>query len=245
MTASLTRVPCTIVTGFLGAGKTTLIRHVLANAQGRRLAVIVNEFGDVGIDGEILKGCGDAACPEDNIVELANGCLCCTVADEFVPALDTILSRQPAVEHIVIETSGLALPKPLVQAFHWPAIKSRVTVDGVVAVVDGAALADGRAPPTIGPRARQRAADRSLDHDDPVEEVFEDQLACADLVVLNKRDLLDAARMEPPRAPTARSLPGGVKTVTVADAKVDPAAFLGPAAGTENDIENRPTRHDA
>src|SRR5438132_3720505 len=177
----LARVPCTIVTGFLGAGKTTLIRHVVTYANGRRLAVIVNEFGDVGIDGEILKGCGDAACPEDNIVELANGCLCCTVADEFVPALDTILSRSPKVEHIVIETSGLALPKPLVQAFHWPAIKSRVTVDGVVAVVDGAALADGRVAADLAALADQRAADSSLAHDDPVEEVFEDQIACADL----------------------------------------------------------------
>src|SRR5436853_3139103 len=158
MSASLARVPCTIVTGFLGSGKTTLIRHVLANAQGRRLAVVVNEFGDIGIDGDILKGCGDAACPEENIVELANGCLCCTVADEFVPALDTILSRQPAVEHIVIETSGLALPKPLVQAFHWPAIKSRVTVDGVVAVVDGAAIANGRVAADLAALPRPRAA---------------------------------------------------------------------------------------
>src|ERR1700686_3730429 len=187
---SLARVPCTIVTGFLGAGKTTLIRHVLANAQGRRLAVIVNEFGDVGIDGEILKGCGDESCPQENIVELANGCLCCTVAVEFVPALDTILSLRPAVEHIVIETSGLALPKPLVQAFHWPAIKSRVTVDGVVAVVDGTALAEGRVAADIEALARQRVADSALDHDDPIEEVFEDQIACADLVVLNKRDLI-------------------------------------------------------
>ena len=191
----LARVPCTIVTGFLGAGKTTLIRHVIANAQGRRLAVIVNEFGDVGIDGEILKGCGNAACPEDNIVELANGCLCCTVADEFVPALDAILAND-GVEHIVIETSGLALPKPLVQAFHWPAIKSRVTVDGVVVVVDGAALADGRVAHDLDALKRQRAADTALMHDDPVEEVFEDQIACADLVVLNKRDLLDEAGVE-------------------------------------------------
>ena len=158
----LARIPCTIVTGFLGAGKTTLIRHVIANAQGRRLAVIVNEFGDVGIDGEILKGCGNAACPEENIVELANGCLCCTVADEFVPALDAILARD-GVEHIVIETSGLALPKPLVQAFHWPAIKSRVTVDGVVVVVDGAALADGRVAADLEALAAQRAADTALD----------------------------------------------------------------------------------
>jgi cobalamin biosynthesis protein CobW len=244
MTATLARVPCTIVTGFLGAGKTTLIRHVLANAGGRRLAVIVNEFGDVGIDGEILKGCGDAACPEDNIVELANGCLCCTVADEFVPALDIILSRRPAVEHIVIETSGLALPKPLVQAFHWPAIKSRVTVDGVVAVVDGVAVANGRLAADLDALARQRAADPSLEHDDPVEEVFEDQIACADLVVLNKRDLLDAAGIEKAMAKIAGALPRAVKIVSVADGKVDPGALLGLGVGTEDDIENRRTRHD-
>src|SRR5271169_6555663 len=221
----LARVPCTIVTGFLGAGKTTLIRHVLANAQGRRLAVIVNEFGDVGIDGEILKGCGDAACPEENIIELANGCLCCTVADEFVPALDAIL-RKGGIEHIVIETSGLALPKPLVQAFHWPAIKSRVTVDGVVVVVDGAALT-------------------ALDHDNPVEEVFEDQIACADLVVLNKRDLLDEAGINQALAAISNALPRSVKVLTVTDGKVDEALLLGLGVGTEDDIANRRTRHDA
>jgi cobalamin biosynthesis protein CobW len=225
MNTSLARVPCTIVTGFLGAGKTTLIRHVLAHANGRRLAVIVNEFGDVGIDGEILKGCGDAACPEDNIVELANGCLCCTVADEFVPALDTILSRSPKVEHIVIETSGLALPKPLVQAFLWPAIKSRV-------------------PPSLEALARHRAADSALEHDDPIEEVFEDQIACADLVVLNKRDLLDPTATEKALATIAGALPRAVKVVTVSDGKVDPAALLGLGIGTEEDIANRRTRHD-
>jgi cobalamin biosynthesis protein CobW len=241
---SLQRVPCTIVTGFLGSGKTTLIRHVLANADGRRLAVIVNEFGDVGIDGEILKGCGNAACPEENIIELANGCLCCTVADEFVPALDQILAREPAVEHIVIETSGLALPKPLVQAFHWPAIKSRVTVDGVVAVVDGAALADGQVAADLDALKRQRAADTALDHDDPIEEVFGDQITCADLVVLNKRDLLDDAGMEKAVATVSGALSRAVRVVTVADGKVDPAALLGLGVGTEDDIENRKTLHD-
>jgi len=242
--SSLARVPCTIVTGFLGSGKTTLIRHVLENANGRRLAVIVNEFGDVGIDGEILKGCGDAACPEENIVELANGCLCCTVADEFIPALDQILARKPQVEHIVIETSGLALPKPLVQAFHWPAIKSRVTVDGVVAVVDGAALADGQVSANLDALARQRKNDTALDHDDPIEEVFEDQIACADLVVLNKRDLLDAEDMARAVAAIAGALPRAVKIITVAEGKVDPAALLGLGVGTEDDIENRKTHHD-
>jgi cobalamin biosynthesis protein CobW len=240
---SLARVPCTIVTGFLGAGKTTLIRHVLANAQGRRLAVIVNEFGDVGIDGEILKGCGNEACPEENIVELANGCLCCTIADEFVPALDAILARDGG-EHIVIETSGLALPKPLVQAFHWPAIKSRVTVDGVVVVVDGAALASGRVADDLDALARQRAADSALAHDDPVEEVFDDQIACADLVVLNKRDLIDAAGIAKAQAVIAGVLPRSVKVITVADGKVDQALLLGLGVGTEDDIANRRTRHD-
>lgn len=241
---TLARVPCTIVTGFLGAGKTTLIRHVLANANGKRLAVIVNEFGDIGIDGEILKGCGDAACPEENIVELANGCLCCTVADEFVPALDQILARKPEVEHIVIETSGLALPKPLVQAFHWPAIRSRVTVDGVVAVVDGAALAAGQVAADLEALSAQRKADAALDHDDPIEEVFGDQLACADLVVLNKRDLLDASGLAKALAAVKGALPRAARIVSVAEGKVDPAALLGLGIGTEADIENRKTRHD-
>jgi cobalamin biosynthesis protein CobW len=226
--ARLDRVPCTIVTGFLGAGKTTLIRHVLANAQGRRLAVIVNEFGDVGIDGEILKGCGNAACPEENIVELANGCICCTVADEFVPALDAILARDGVV-----------------QAFHWPAIRNRVTVDGVVVIVDGAALADGRVAHDLDALARQRVADTALAHDDPIEEVFEDQIACADLVVLNKRDLIDADGVERARSAIARALPRSVKLVTAADGKVDEALLLGLGVGTEADIANRRTRHDS
>src|SRR5262245_50051283 len=241
---SLARIPCTIITGFLGAGKTTLIRHVLANANGRKLAVIVNEFGDVGIDGEILKGCGDEACPEENIVELANGCRCCTVADEFVPALDVILAMEPKVEHIVIETSGLALPKPLVQAFHWPSIKNRVTVDGVVAVVDGAALAAGRVADDMAALAAQRSADGALDHDDPVEEVFEDQIACADLVVLNKCDLLDQGGMEKASSAVAGALPRAVKVVKVSGGKVDAPALLGLNVGTEADIENRKTHHD-
>jgi cobalamin biosynthesis protein CobW len=240
----LARVPCTIVTGFLGAGKTTLIRHLLGQAHGRRLAIIVNEFGDVGIDGDILKGCGNAACPEENVVELANGCLCCTVADEFVPALDAILARG-GVEHIVIETSGLALPKPLVQAFHWPAIKSRVTVDGVVVVVDGAALADGRVAHDLDALSRQRGADTALAHDDPIEEVFDDQIACADLVVLNKRDLLDAAGLATAQAAVAGALTRSVKVIAAADGKVDAGVLLGLGVGTEDDIANRRTHHDA
>ncbi len=244
MTASVARVPCTIVTGFLGAGKTTLIRHVLENARGRRLALIVNEFGDVGVDGSILRACGTESCPEENIVELANGCLCCTVADDFAPALDAILARRPQVEHILIETSGLALPKPLVQAFQWPAIRSRVTVDGVVTVVDGAALGEGRVAADLDALRRQREADDALDHDDPVEEVFEDQLACADLVVLTKADLLDAKSAALARAAVERSLPRAVNVVPASHGRVDPAVLLGMGLHAEDAIDSRRTHHD-
>ena len=244
MTASVSRVPCTVVTGFLGAGKTTLIRNILENAKGKRLALIVNEFGDVGVDGEILKGCGVDSCPEENIVELANGCICCTVADDFVPALDQILSRTPKVDHILIETSGLALPKPLVQAFQWPTVKSRVTVDGVVAVVDGPALAEGRVASDMDALAAQRAADDSLDHDDPVEEVFEDQVACADLIILSKNDLLDEAGAARANAVLGEHVARAVKVVPSAQGKVDPSVLLGLGLAVEDDIENRKSHHD-
>jgi cobalamin biosynthesis protein CobW len=244
MTASLDRVPCTVITGFLGSGKTTLIRHVLQNAGDKRLAIIVNEFGDVGIDGEIFKSCGIENCPAENVVELANGCICCTVADDFVPALDQILSRAPKVDHILIETSGLALPKPLVQAFQWPAIKSRVTVDGVVAVVDGPALAEGRVASDMEALAVQRGADTSLDHDDPVEEVFEDQIACADLVILSKSDLLDETGAARARAVIDGNLSRIVKVVPTTKGRIDPAVLLGLGLAVEDDIENRHTHHD-
>jgi len=244
MTASAARVPCTVVTGFLGAGKTTLIRHILENANGRKLALIVNEFGDIGIDGEILKGCGVDACPEENIVELANGCLCCTVADDFVPALDQILAKEPKVDHIIIETSGLALPKPLVQAFQWPTVKSRVTVDGVVAVVDGPALAEGKVASDLDALQAQRQEDDSLDHDDPVEEVFEDQVACADLIILSKSDLLDADGSARANAIIGEHLSRAVKVVPTAQGKVDPSVLLGLGLAVEDDIENRKTHHD-
>ena len=243
--STLAKVPCTIVTGFLGAGKTTLVRHVLENADGRRLGVIVNEFGDVGIDGEILKSCGIESCPEDAIVELANGCICCTVADDFVPALKGLLDRPNPPEHIVIETSGLALPKPLVKAFNWPEIASRVTVDGVVAVVDGAAVAAGRFADDPAALARQRAEDQSLDHDNPLEEVFEDQLLCADLVILNKADLMSDAERRDVTSEIGKTLPRVVKVVETQNGKVSVDVLLGLGAKAESDLANRPSHHDA
>jgi len=241
---SIAKVPCTIVTGFLGAGKTTLVRHVLENADGRRLAVIVNEFGDVGIDGEILKSCGIESCPEDAIIELANGCICCTVADDFVPALKALLDRPSPPEHIVIETSGLALPKPLVKAFNWPEIASRVTVDGVIAVVDGAAVAAGRFADDPAAIARQRAEDSSLDHDNPLEEVFEDQLLCADLVIMNKADLMSGDERRSVVDEIGKTLSRAVKVVETENGKVSLKVLLGLGAEAESDLASRPSHHD-
>jgi len=244
MTAALQRVPCTVITGFLGAGKTTLIRNVLEQAGGRRIAVLVNEFGDVGIDGEILRNCGIEGCTDDNVLELANGCICCTVADDFAPALDRILALEPRVDHILIETSGLALPKPLVQAFNWPGIKSRVTVDSVVAVVDGPALAGGQVAADMEALAAQRAADESLDHDDPIEEVFDDQVACADLIILSKADLLDEGDLARAEGRMNGHVRPGAKIVPGMNGKVDAGVLLGLGLAVENDIENRKTHHD-
>jgi cobalamin biosynthesis protein CobW len=241
---SLEKVPCTIVTGFLGAGKTTLVRHLLENVRGRRLAVIVNEFGDVGVDGEILKSCGIESCPEENIVELANGCICCTVADDFVPTLESLLGRKDPPEHILIETSGLALPKPLVKAFEWPAIRSRVTVDAVVAVVDGRAVADGRFADDPEALQRQREADPNLDHDNPLEEVFEDQILCADLVILNKGDLMDEDARNKAHAQIKAALRPCVRVVETAQGRIDPAVLIGLGSAAEDDLASRRSHHD-
>jgi cobalamin biosynthesis protein CobW len=238
------RVPATVITGFLGAGKTSLVRHLLAHADGRRLAVVVNEFGELGIDRELLLGCGDAACGDDDIVELANGCLCCTVAEDFLPTLGRLLDRDAPPEHILIETSGLALPKPLVQAFAWPEIRPRTTVDGVLAVIDGAAVAAGRFAPDPEAVTRQRAADPALAHDNPLEEVFSDQLACADLVVLNKTDLIPPPDLAALRGAIELQLRPEVKLVLTCDGRVPPEVALGLAAAAEDDLASRPSAHD-
>jgi cobalamin biosynthesis protein CobW len=242
--SNLAKVPATIVTGFLGAGKTTLVRHVMAQAAGRRIAIIVNEFGSLGIDGDLLKSCGIPGCEEDNIVELANGCICCTVADDFIPTMQALLDRPEPPEHILIETSGLALPKPLIKAFNWPAIRSRVTVDGVVTVVDGPAVAAGRFADDPQAVAAQRAADGSLDHDNPLAEVYEDQLGAADLVVLNKADLLDEAALAALRAAIAAQIPRQVKVVAAREGALDIAVLLGLEAAAEDDLAARPSHHD-
>jgi cobalamin biosynthesis protein CobW len=239
------KIPATVITGFLGAGKTTVIQHLLRHANGRRLALVINEFGEIGVDGDLLRSCGIPACKEGDIVELANGCICCTVADDFLPTVEKLLNRADPPDHIVIETSGLALPKPLVKAFNWPEVRTRVTVDGVIAVVDGPAAAAGLFAADPRAVAAQRAADPSLDHDSPLEELFGDQLGCADLVLLNKIDQLDAAARAGAEAAIQAGSPRRVKLVPVSFGAVDPTVLLGLQAAAEDDLAARPSHHEA
>jgi cobalamin biosynthesis protein CobW len=238
------RIPATIVTGFLGAGKTTLIRGLIAAARGRRIAVIVNEFGDLGFDGDLIAECGDADCRPDQIVELANGCICCTVADEFLPTMEALIARQPAPDHIVIETSGLALPQPLVRAFAWPGVSHRVTVDGVVTVVDAEAVAAGRFAPDPGATRAQLAADPAVDHDDPIEELFEDQLRCADLVVIAKSDIVTPTVLDETEAAVRREARAGTGVMRSDERGLPVAVVLGLAAAAEADMTGRESHHE-
>jgi cobalamin biosynthesis protein CobW len=238
------KIPATVITGFLGSGKTTMIRNILENANGRRIALIINEFGDLGVDGEVLRGCGAQGCSEDDIVELTNGCICCTVADDFIPTMKKLLEKDRKVDHIIIETSGLALPQPLVAAFNWPEVKTRVTVDGVIAVIDAAAVAAGRFANDEVALAAQRAADPSFEHDNPIEEVFEDQINAADLIVLNKSDLLTVAALEDVRAQINAGSSRPLKVVISEQGRLPLGVLLGLGSGTEDLIANRKSHHE-
>ncbi len=237
------KIPATVITGFLGSGKTTLIRHLLRNADGRRIALVINEFGELGVDGELLKHCGDGACNESDILELSNGCICCTVAEDFLPAMEMLFDRDVPPDHIVIETSGLALPQPLVRAFSWPGISTRVTVDGVITVVDGRAVADGRFACSVAAVEAQRQADDSLDHETPIAELFEDQLACADMIVINKTDLLgddEATALASSLEDRSRD---GVQVVRTSMGEVPPDVVLGRGQAAEIDVAGRHEVH--
>ena len=243
------KIPATIVTGFLGSGKTTLLRHILNNANGLRIAVIVNEFGELGIDGEILRGCGIGCDDEGNeregaLYELANGCMCCTVQEEFFPVMEKLAAMRDRIDAVLIETSGLALPKPLVQAFQWPGISNVFTVDSVVTVVDGPAAASGLFAQDPAAVDEQRRADPNLDHDSPLHELFEDQLSAADLVILNKTDLMDDAARAQVEALIRGEIPAEVKIVTATEGRLPLALLLGQGRAAEASIHLRESHHD-
>ncbi len=238
------KIPATVITGFLGAGKTTLVRNLLENANGMRIALIINEFGDVGVDGEVVKGCGDELCPADRVIELANGCICCTVADDFLPAMAALLNRPDPPDHIIIETSGLALPQPLVRAFGWPDIAARVTVDAVVTVVDGKAQAEGRYADNEATIQAMREADPNLAHENPIAELFNDQVNCADLIILNKTDLMTEAELADVSGRLANQMRKGTRLVAAAQGKIPREVLIGHNSAAEGDVQNRLSTHE-
>lgn len=242
--SDLSKIPVTVITGFLGSGKTTLIRHLMTHSKGRRLAVLVNEFGTVGVDGDILRSCAIPDCPVENIVELANGCICCTVADDFIPTIEALMALPVRPDHIIIETSGLALPKPLLKAFDWPAIRSRITVDGVIALADAEAVAAGTFASDVHAVDAQRKADKSLNHDTPLSEVFEDQISCADIILLSKADLAGPEGLVKARAVIEAESAREVPMLEMTEGVIDPDVVLGLKAQAEDDLAARPSHHD-
>jgi cobalamin biosynthesis protein CobW len=242
--SDLSKIPVTVITGFLGSGKTTLIRHLMTHTKGRRLAILVNEFGTVGVDGDILRSCAIPDCPAENIVELANGCICCTVADDFIPTIEALMAMPVRPDHIIIETSGLALPKPLLKAFDWPAIRSKITVDGVIALADAEAVAAGTFASDVHAVDEQRKADESLDHDSPLSEVFEDQISCADIILMSKADLAGPEGLAKARAVIEAESPRKIPILEMSEGVIDPNVVLGLNAKAEDDLASRPSHHD-
>jgi len=254
---NLEKIPATIVTGFLGSGKTTLLSNIIRQAQGKRIAVIVNEFGELDIDADLLRSCpidcedetqetaaSGSAVSEDGIYELANGCICCTVEEEFLPVMQQLVERREDIDHILIETSGLALPKPLVQAFNWPEVKQHCTVDSVITVVDGPAVADGRIAHDPNKVEAQRAADDSLDHDPSLQELLEDQLTSADMVIISKADLIEDKQIAPIQEAIRQHVKPEVKFLEVSNGEVASELIMGLSFASEDRIEQVHTHHD-
>lgn len=238
------KIPTTIITGFLGSGKTTLIQHVLRTVQNKKIALIINEFGDLGVDRDFLKGCGDETCTEDDMIELANGCICCTVADEFIPTMKALLERDERPDHIIIETSGLALPQPLVRAFNWPEIKSEVTIDGIITLADAAALSEGRFAANEQAVDQLRAQDEMLDHDTPLGELFEDQLVCADMVVITKTDLVNDQQLAKVEHEIGHHMRKGTSIIKAKNGEVDLSVLLGLGLESEDNLQGRDSHHE-
>jgi cobalamin biosynthesis protein CobW len=248
----LKKIPATVVTGFLGSGKTTLLSNVLKQAQGKRIAVIVNEFGELDIDADLLRSCpldceeesSTSATNQDGIYELANGCICCTVEEEFLPVMQQLVERRDDIDHILIETSGLALPKPLVQAFNWPEIKQHCTVDAVITVIDGPAVAAGRFAHDTEQVQKQRLADENLDHDPSLKELLDDQLSAADLVAVSKNDLLNESQREQVKSIVTHKVPESVKTIYTSNGEVSLDVLIGIESAAEDRINHVHTHHD-
>jgi cobalamin biosynthesis protein CobW len=204
------KTPVTIVTGFLGSGKTTLISNLLKSMPKRRLALLVNEFGEVSVDGALLREAGKDGGVE--VYDLPNGCICCTVQDDFLPVMKRLQERKGQIDHVIIETSGLALPTPVMHALSWPEIRNDFQLDAVLTVVDAPLLLDGELEDGRAIPGSESGTSQKPEHLDSVAAILNEQLENADVVVLNKIDeltedqLLAAEQLVRSKAPKVRFL---------------------------------------
>ncbi len=221
------RLPVTVITGFLGSGKTTLLRELLVKSK-LKLAVIINEFGTIGLDGDLVKKCG--FCEDDEldyrIIELNNGCLCCTVQDDFLPTIQRLLNRASSLDGIIIETSGLALPNPLVMALQWPEIKTKVFLNSVVTLVDSEALSLGSPVADLLSFDKQREQDQSLEHIDSIDHLFDNQLKSADIVLMSRSDLIDKEIMLELQYQIRNKVTPGTSLIPISNGIIDPNILL-------------------
>ena len=185
------RTPVIVISGFLGSGKTTFLRFLLKNSN-KKFGLIINEFGDVGIDGDLVRDCSSSHDSLDEcVIELNNGCLCCKVQEDFIPSITKLLSKDKDIEFILIETSGLALPIPLLKALNWPEIRSKIYLDLVIGIVNGESMLNGSPINNLDEINIQHNNIESIEHNASIEELFEEQLEVSDLVVISRSDLLD------------------------------------------------------
>ena len=185
------RIPVIVVSGFLGSGKTTFLRYLIKNTN-KKFGLLINEFGEVGIDGDLIKNCNK--CQDkgsEAVIELNNGCLCCTVQDDFVPAIKTLLKLNTGIEVIIIETSGLALPIPLLKALNWPEIRTFIYLDLVVGLVNGETMLNGSPIYDLTEINNQFEQTKIIEHNSSINELFEEQLQVADVVLISRSDLLN------------------------------------------------------
>jgi len=184
------RIPVIVVSGFLGSGKTTFLRYLLEKSN-KKLGLLINEFGDIGIDGDLLKNC--SSCHEDSyksIIELNNGCLCCTVQDDFIPSIQSLLKTNKDLDAIIIETSGLALPIPLLKALNWPEIRTSIYLDFVICTVNGESMMNGSPINNLYSIKSQYQDIKKIDHFSSIEELFKEQLEVSDIVLISRSDII-------------------------------------------------------
>ncbi len=215
------KIPVIVVSGFLGSGKTTFLRYLLKESN-KKFGLIINEFGDVGIDGDLIKSCDKCDESEDDcVIELNNGCLCCTVQDDFVPSIKALFEFNPPIESIIIETSGLALPIPLIQALNWPEIRSSIYLDVVVGIVNGESMLNGSPINDLNKITKQYSETDKIDHNATIDELFEEQLEVSDIVLVSRSDILNDDQFDVVKHKIQGSLNSSVPVLKSKNGKID------------------------